>query len=369
MTAVFGGMDKFDFFSREKESVINRTPEFRSKTPGMSTTNVLQSCVLFEKRFLELFDSHKVNPPQKRDVIDFNLCFLASKAVHVCFSVAMLMPTEEGRRAAAQMLTEEHKLLDLSHRKQEAYLSKEKLTVPRNMAFTAKRLNLEQSVKLSSIRHFDFARLEGYALLLKKESLANCPFHPLDTALAKQLHDIGRQALVAAVRFLQMANISSDLVFHGAHFNDTNMLTKGLPSPPLIAPSTEDFRQRILQDCGLPSLDAGQMYVMLHPNDTNHCIGFAVTDVPVHLPRSKLWVELQYVSIVHDFRMCGLGSKMVGWIKRTAQRNGFASIFIKKASAEGCASFWRKMRFAAADDSWLFYGPLSKVHHKGFALQ
>ena len=80
-------------------------------------------------------------------------------------------------------------------------------------------------------------------------------------------------------------------------------------------------------------------------------------------------MELQYVSIVHDFQMCGLGNKMVGWIKRSAQRNGFTCIFIKKASAEGCASFWRKMRFSAADESWLFCGPLSKVHHKGFALQ
>ena len=101
----------------------------------------------------------------------------------------------------------------------------------------------------------------------------------------------------------------------------------------------------------LRAFDDGIMYLILSPWDSAEILGFFITDVEINEPAASTCnsVVLWHIELTDQFRQCGVGTRVVNYIKRTALRNKFRELVVYKGDnnkyIKDSREFWDNLLF------------------------
>lgn len=117
-------------------------------------------------------------------------------------------------------------------------------------------------------------------------------------------------------------------------------------------------------------LESGDVFVALSPWDRTHVLGFLIVNRDILKPRAQLeeeckgrmraeaagtgWMDpsptepmlyLDHIEVCIENRNCGIGTRMIKWVKRMAEAKGFREIALGGDAGSGSWAFLRKLDF------------------------
>lgn len=343
------------FFASKKNSLILSlfiSSAFWVLDAQMHTNQTLNACLDFGESFRALFNTDELNTPHFTEALKIELCELAIKALQVSFTVAFMMPTENGRKLACRVHADKQRI--------EEDILKQREMIKKHPVFsgafdTARRLNAATMQRIYKFPSFHSASEEGFMLLILSEELSLVEFdYSRDTKLKLQLHILAKQAFKVGAKLLKMAGRCLEVQYRLMSADDIDHLTDSLLAPPIIVEANGYQKVAILDG----NEEGRYAFVMLHPVQSNLCLGFVIINEHIVRPATSGTVFIEQIEIHPSFRRQGLGRMLLNWLKQTGSRNGYDSLWVNRSSLLDTQAFWRKMGFVDFDQEWLIHGPM-----------